>query len=99
MPGKNGIDAMKEILSLDKNAKVLICSGSGYDDDVNFAFKVGARCNPETVHQKEVAEIINSVEPEITRHAWHSSPSRINNNCFSSAGFLRGFKRVRSFFP
>ncbi len=43
MPGKNGIDATKEILSLDKDARVLICSGTGYDDDVIFASKIGAR--------------------------------------------------------
>jgi len=62
MPGKNGIDAMKEILSLDKNAKVLICSGSGYDDDVNFAFKVGAKdAILKPFIKKEVAEIINKV--------------------------------------
>lgn len=65
MPGKNGIDAMKEILLLDKNAKVLICSGSGYDDDVKFAFKVGARdAILKPFIRKEVTEIINKVMSE-----------------------------------
>ncbi|HET6421963.1 MAG TPA: response regulator [Geobacteraceae bacterium] len=43
MPGKNGIDATKEIFSYDKNARVLICSAAGYDEDVKFATKIGAR--------------------------------------------------------
>ncbi len=43
MPGKNGIDATKEILSFDRTAKVLICSGTGYDEDVRFASTIGAR--------------------------------------------------------
>ena len=42
MPGKNGIDATREIVSFDKNAKVLICSTIGYDEDVNAAINVGA---------------------------------------------------------
>jgi len=65
MPGKNGIDAMKEILLLDKNAKVLICSGSGYDEDVKFAFTVGARdAILKPFIRKEVTEIINKVMSE-----------------------------------
>lgn len=65
MPGKNGIDAMKEILLLDKNAKVLICSGSGYDEDVKFAFKVGARdAILKPFIRKEVTDIINKVMSE-----------------------------------
>jgi two-component system chemotaxis response regulator CheY len=60
MPGKNGIDATKEIFSFDKNAKVLICSGTGYDDDVKFASKIGARgVILKPFIPKEVIEIIN----------------------------------------
>ena len=43
MPQKNGIEATREIISFDKSARVLICSGSGYDDDINAALAVGAR--------------------------------------------------------
>ena len=65
MPGKNGIDAMKEILTLDKNAKVLICSGSGYDEDVEFAFKVGAKdAILKPFIRKEVTDIIKKVMSE-----------------------------------
>lgn len=43
MPEKNGIDATREIVSLDGNARVLICSGVGYDDDIQAALQAGAR--------------------------------------------------------
>ncbi|HEX8960966.1 MAG TPA: response regulator [Geobacteraceae bacterium] len=43
MPEKNGIDATREIVALDGNARVLICSGIGYDDDVQVALQAGAR--------------------------------------------------------
>lgn len=43
MPGENGINATKEIMALDANAKVLICSGVGYDEDVQAAFQAGAK--------------------------------------------------------
>jgi two-component system chemotaxis response regulator CheY len=43
MPGENGIDATSEIVTFDENAKVLICSGVGYDDDIEAATKAGAR--------------------------------------------------------
>ena len=43
MPGENGIVATKEIISRDKDAKVLICSGIGYDDDIRAAMEAGAR--------------------------------------------------------
>jgi two-component system chemotaxis response regulator CheY len=43
MPGTNGIEATKEIVSLDNNARVLICSGVGYDENVEAALKAGAR--------------------------------------------------------
>jgi two-component system chemotaxis response regulator CheY len=43
MPGKSGIDATREIVAFDRNAKVLICSGIGYDDDIAAAIDAGAR--------------------------------------------------------
>ncbi len=62
MPENNGIDATKEILSVDKNSKVLICSGMGYDEDVEFALKVGARgVILKPFIRKEVIEVIKKV--------------------------------------
>jgi two-component system chemotaxis response regulator CheY len=43
MPEMNGIDATRAITALDKGADVLICSGVGYDDDINAALQAGAR--------------------------------------------------------
>jgi two-component system chemotaxis response regulator CheY len=43
MPGTSGIDATKEIMSFDDNARVLICSGVGYDENVEAALNAGAR--------------------------------------------------------
>jgi two-component system chemotaxis response regulator CheY len=43
MPEKNGMEATKEILSIDRNAKVLICSGLGCEDDVALSLQVGAK--------------------------------------------------------
>jgi len=43
MPDKNGIEATREIMAINPAAKVLICSGTGYDDDIDAALKAGAR--------------------------------------------------------
>ncbi|NMC75247.1 MAG: response regulator [Geobacteraceae bacterium] len=43
MPEKNGMEATKEILSIDRSAKVVICSALGCDEDVEFSLQVGAR--------------------------------------------------------
>src|SRR5512138_230642 len=43
MPKKNGFDATKDILSMNPKAKVVICSGLGYDEDVKAALAIGAR--------------------------------------------------------
>lgn len=43
MPGMSGIEATREIMALAPAAKVLICSGTGYDDDINAALQAGAR--------------------------------------------------------
>ncbi len=42
MPRKNGIDATKEIVSLDGNAKVIMCSMSTHDSLVRAAEEAGA---------------------------------------------------------
>ena len=43
MPEKNGIEATKEMVALDKNANVLICSASDFDSDTQAALDVGAK--------------------------------------------------------
>jgi two-component system, chemotaxis family, chemotaxis protein CheY len=43
MPEKNGIEATREMIALDKKANVLICSASDYDSDTQAALDVGAK--------------------------------------------------------
>lgn len=43
MPVLNGIEATREIMAVDPSAKIVICSGTGYDDDINAALKAGAK--------------------------------------------------------
>lgn len=43
MPEKNGIDSTRDIIAIDKNARILICSGVGYDQDLDAAIQAGAR--------------------------------------------------------
>jgi len=43
MPEKNGIDATREIIALDKGAAVLVCSASDFDCDTEAAISVGAK--------------------------------------------------------
>ena len=43
MPEKNGIDATKDMIALDPNAKVLVASASDYDNDTQAAFDAGAK--------------------------------------------------------
>jgi two-component system, chemotaxis family, chemotaxis protein CheY len=42
MPEGNGIEATREILSLDPEARVVVCSGVGYEDDIEAALDAGA---------------------------------------------------------
>ncbi len=42
MQGGNGLDTAKEIFSINKDARVIMCTGSGYDDDVKAALEIGA---------------------------------------------------------
>ena len=65
MPNKNGFDATLDILSLNPKAKVVICSGLGYDDDVKAALSLGAKdviLKPFIPH--EVIEIVSRVLAE-----------------------------------
>jgi len=42
MPEMNGIEATRDLIALDPQAKIIICSGVGYDDDLNAALAAGA---------------------------------------------------------
>lgn len=43
MPGKNGIDATREMVAIDKNANVLTSSASDCPSDTQAVIKVGAK--------------------------------------------------------
>jgi two-component system chemotaxis response regulator CheY len=59
MPDGNGIEATRDILSIDGKARVLICSGVGYDDDIEAALQAGAR---EIIYKPFMAdEVMESV--------------------------------------
>ena len=52
IPGKNGIDATKDIVSFDKNAKVVMCSTLNHEVLLKAANEAGARdciCKPFTI--------------------------------------------------
>jgi two-component system, chemotaxis family, chemotaxis protein CheY len=43
MPVMGGIEATREIIAIDPSAKVLICSGTGFDQDIDAAVQAGAK--------------------------------------------------------
>lgn len=43
MPEMSGIEATRDIIALDAGAKILICSGVGFDMDLDAAMQAGAR--------------------------------------------------------
>jgi two-component system chemotaxis response regulator CheY len=43
MPVENGFDALRKIMAIDGNARVLICSGADFDENVEAALNLGAR--------------------------------------------------------
>ena len=62
MPEKNGIEATKEMIAIDSNAKVLIASASDYDYDIQAALDSGAKMNLlKPFVPKEVFEGIKKV--------------------------------------
>jgi len=62
MPEMNGIDAIKEIIAFDADARVLIYTGMGFDEDVELALKSGARdVVLKNFFPEEVMEVINRV--------------------------------------
>ena len=65
MPEKNGIEALKEIVAMDRNARVLIYTGVGFDEDIEVALCAGAKeVILKTFSPEEVVEVINRVMGE-----------------------------------
>jgi len=62
MPNKNGIDATRDIIAFDKNAKVVMCSSIEHEALIVSANKAGARgVIFKPFVKKQVLEIVNSV--------------------------------------
>jgi two-component system, chemotaxis family, chemotaxis protein CheY len=62
MPEMNGIDAIREIISIDPEAKIVIFTGMGFDDDVEFALKAGASdVVLKNYLPEEMIEVLNRV--------------------------------------
>jgi two-component system chemotaxis response regulator CheY len=65
MPEENGIAAIKEIKAFDRNAKVLIYTGIGFDEDVEVALQAGANdVVLKSFSPEEVIEVVNRVLAE-----------------------------------
>jgi two-component system chemotaxis response regulator CheY len=65
MPEKNGIEALKEIVAMDRNARVLIFTGIGFDEDIEVAMQAGAKeVILKTFSPEEVTEVITRVMGE-----------------------------------
>lgn len=43
MPGRNGIESTRDIVAMNREAKILICSGVGFDQDLDAAMQAGAK--------------------------------------------------------
>jgi len=62
MPTKNGIEAIRDIIAFAPGAKILICSGTGYEDDINAALKAGAKgVIFKPFYDEEVLETVRNV--------------------------------------
>ena len=62
MPDKNGIDATKEMIAHDANARVLIASASDFDCDTQAALDAGAKAIlKKPFVSKEVYETVKKV--------------------------------------
>jgi two-component system, chemotaxis family, chemotaxis protein CheY len=62
MPEMNGIDAIKEIIAFDADARVLIYTGLGFDEDVEVALQSGAKdVILKTFFPEEVTDVIKRV--------------------------------------
>jgi two-component system chemotaxis response regulator CheY len=62
MPEENGIAAIKEIIAFDKNAKILIYTGVGFDEDVEVALRAGAKeVILKSFSPEEVMAVVNKM--------------------------------------
>jgi two-component system chemotaxis response regulator CheY len=62
MPEENGVAAIKEIIAFDKNAKILIYTGVGFDEDAEVALQAGAKdVILKSFSPEEVTAVINKV--------------------------------------
>jgi len=62
MPNKSGIEATRDIMSINPAAKVLVCSGTGYDEDIEAALKAGARgVIFKPFYDEEVMETVRNI--------------------------------------
>ncbi len=60
MPGKNGIDATREIIEFDPNAKIIMCSAMGRSDFITEAIKAGAKdFITKPFDEKKVVKVIS----------------------------------------
>ncbi|HZV80661.1 MAG TPA: response regulator [Geobacteraceae bacterium] len=65
MPEKSGIDSTGEIMAIDPGAKILICSGVGYDQDLDAAMQAGARgVVYKPFYDEEVLEMVRKTLAE-----------------------------------
>ncbi|AEH60442.1 response regulator receiver protein [Methanosalsum zhilinae DSM 4017] len=62
MPNMEGIDALKKIIEMDNNAKVVMCSSIGQQSVVTEAIKVGAQdFIVKPFDASKVLEVVNKV--------------------------------------
>lgn len=62
MPDKNGIEATRDIIAINPAAKILVCSGTGYDDDINAALQSGAKGVVfKPFYDEEVLETVRNI--------------------------------------
>ena len=65
VPEKHGIDATREILAFDKDAKIVVCSAVGFDDEIQAALAAGARyLILKPFMPEEIVETINKLLTE-----------------------------------
>lgn len=62
MSAISGIEATKEIIAINPSAKIIICSGTGYDEDISAALAVGAKAVIfKPFYDEEVLETLRNV--------------------------------------
>ena len=62
MPEENGIAAIKDIIAFDKEAKILIFTGVGFDEDVEVALQAGAKeVILKSFSPEEIKSVVNKL--------------------------------------